>query len=160
MVDTVRKSILMLPADRRWRWLAFPVLAALTGAAEAGAAAAVFGLIKVIADPSAVASVPVAGRIAHVLPWQDPRSIVLEFTCLVALYHVAKNVLVVGGQYLRHHISGEAGLALACTMLRGYLLASYPFHFRRHSAELIRNTTHSVGAVLTVLAGAATLLSE
>ena len=40
MLDSVRKSILMLPADRRWRWIALPVLAALTGAAEAGAAAA------------------------------------------------------------------------------------------------------------------------
>ena len=64
MLDTIRKSILMVPADRRWRWLALPVLAALMGVAEGGAAAAVFALIKVIADPAAVASVPIVGRIA------------------------------------------------------------------------------------------------
>ena len=160
MLDTIRKSILMLPADRRWRWLALPVLAALMGVAEGGAAAAVFALIKVIADPAAVASVPIAGRIAPLLPWQDPRGVVVAFTVLVALYHVAKNVLVVGTQYVRHHIIGESSAALACTMLRGYLLASYPFHFRRHSAELIRSTTHSVAAVLTTLGAAGALLSE
>ena len=160
MLDTIRKSFLMLPADRRWRWLALPVLAALMGVAEGGAAAAVFALIKVIADPAAVASVPIAGRIAPLLPWQDPRGVVVAFTVLVALYHVAKNVLVVGTQYVRHHIIGESSAALACTMLRGYLLASYPFHFRRHSAELIRNTTHSVAAVLTTLGAAGALLSE
>ena len=160
MLDSVRKSILMLPADRRWRWIALPVLAALTGAAEAGAAAAVFALIKVIGDPAAVASVPVVGRIAPFLPSQDARGIVLAFTLMVVLYHVAKNVFVVGAQYARHQIVGESTAALACTMLRGYLLASYPFHFRRHSAELIRNTTHSVNAVLTTLGSAGAILSE
>src|SRR5439155_1452972 len=160
MLDTIRKSFLMLPADRRWRWLALPVLAVLMGVAEGGAAAAVFALSKVIAAPAAVASVPIAGRIAPLLPWQDPRGVVVAFTVLVALYHVAKNVLVVGTQYVRHHIIGESSATLACTMLRGYLLASYPFHFRRHSAELIRNTTHSVAAVLTTLGAAGALLSE
>ena len=160
MLDTVRKSIRMLPADRRWWWTALPVLAALTGAAEAVAAAAVFGLVKIIADPAAVASVPVASRIAPYLPWQDDRGLILEFTFLVAIYHVAKNALLVGAQYLRHKIVGESTAALACTMLRGYMLAPYPFHFRRHSAELIRNTTQSVHAVLVTLAAAGAILSE
>jgi ATP-binding cassette subfamily C protein len=78
----------------------------------------------------------------------------------VAVYHVAKNVLVVGAQYARHKIVGESTAALACTMLRGYLLAPYPFHFRRHSAELIRNTTHSVQAVLSTLSAANAIFSE
>jgi ATP-binding cassette subfamily C protein len=160
MLDTVRKSIRMLPADRRWWWAALPILAALTGAAEAAAAGAVFGLVKIIADPAAVASVPVARLIAPHLPWQDGRGLILEFTLLVAVYHVAKNVLVVGAQYARHKIVGESTAALACTMLRGYLLASYPFHFRRHSAELIRNTTHSVHAVLMTLSAAGAIFSE
>ena len=160
MLDTVLKSFRMLPADRRWWWAALPVVAALTGAAEAVAAGAVFGLVKIIADPQAVASVPVAARIAPHLPWQDPRGLVLQFTLLVAVYHVAKNVLVVGAQYARHKIVGESTAALACTMLRGYLLAPYPFHFRRHSAELIRNTTHSVQAVLLTLSAANAIFSE
>ncbi len=160
MLDTVRKSIRMLPADRRWWWVALPVMAALMGVAEAAAAGAVFGLVKIIADPAAIDSIPVAARIARHLPWQDSRGLILEFTLLVALYHVAKNVLVVGGQYARHKIVGESTAALACTMLRGYLLASYPFHFRRHSAELIRNTTHSVNCVLMTLGAAGAILSE
>jgi ABC-type multidrug transport system fused ATPase/permease subunit len=160
MLDTVLKSFRMLPADRRWWWAVLPVLAALTGAAEAVAAGAVFGLVKIITDPQAAASVPVAARIAPHLPWQDPRGLILQFTLLVAVYHVGKNVLVVGAQYARHKIVGESTAALACTMLRGYLLAPYPLHFRRHSAELIRNTTHSVQAVLSTLGAANAIFAE
>ena len=135
-------------------------LGVATGAAEAGAAAAVFGLIKIISAPAQVATLPVASWIAPQLPWQDPGGVILEFTVLVALYHVAKNLLVVGAQYAHHRIVGESSAALACTMLRGYLLAPYPFHFRRNSAELIRNTTYSVTAVFNALGAAAAVLSE
>jgi ATP-binding cassette subfamily C protein len=45
MIETVRKCLQMLPAERRWWWLAVPVMALLTGMAEAfnalGAASAV-----------------------------------------------------------------------------------------------------------------------
>src|SRR6185503_10283807 len=155
MLEIVRKSIAMLPADRRWQWVALPIMAALMGAAEAGAAAAVFGLIKIIADPTAVASVPVAGPIARMLPWQDRRSLVLTFTLLVAVYHVSKNALGLAAQYARHKIIGESNAALACTMLRGYLLAPYPFHFRRHSSELLVGA--GIAAVLLAASPEATL---
>ena len=156
----VRTSLAMVPADlRRW-WLAVPLLGVVTGAAEAVAAAAVFGLIKIISAPQQVAAVPVAAWIAPHLPWRDPGGVILAFTILVALYYVAKNLLLVGAQYVQQWIVGESSAALAGTMLRGYLLAPYPFHFRRHSAELIRNTTHSVTAVFNALASAAAVVSE
>lgn len=68
MLETVRKSIRMLPADRRWWWAALPVLAALTAAAEAVAAGAVFGLVKIIANPQAIPTIPVAASIVPHLP--------------------------------------------------------------------------------------------
>ena len=160
VVNIVRTGLGMLPSElRRW-WLAVPVLGVATGVAEAGAAAAVFGLIKIISAPAQVATLPVASWIAPHLPRQDPGGLILEFTVLVALYHVAKNLLVVGAQYAHHRIVGESSAALAGTMLRGYLLAPYPFHFRRHSAELIRNTTYSVTALFNALGAAAAVLSE
>ncbi len=160
VLGIVRTGLGMLPPElRRW-WLAVPALGVATGAAEAGAAAAVFVLIKIISAPAQVATLPVASWIAPHLPRQDPAGVIVEFTILVALYHVAKNLLAFGAQYAHHRIVGESSAALASTMLRGYLLAPYPFHFRRHSAELIRNTTYSVTGVFNALGAAAAVLSE
>jgi ABC-type multidrug transport system fused ATPase/permease subunit len=160
MIDTVRKCILMLPHHLRWWWLAVPLMAVVTGLAEAGAAATVFGLIKIVSSPTEVDSIPIAARIAPLLPWQEPGNLILQFAMLVAIYHVAKNMLVIGTQYVRHKIAGESSASLASAMLRGYLFTPYPFHFRRHSADLIRNTTHSVRMVFITLGAAASVLSE
>lgn len=160
MLTTVRQCLAMLPAAQRRRWLAIPALAALTGAAEAGAAAAVFGLVSVIADPSVLTRTAFGAWLAARLPAAGGEALIVQLTVLVALYHVAKNLLAAGAQHLRHRIVGESSAALACRMLHGYLLAPYPFHFRRDSAELIRNTTTSVDAVLIVLGAAAAIASE
>ena len=158
--EIVRECVAMLPPERRRWWLVVPLLALLTGAAEAGAAAAVFGLITIVGDPAQVARIPVAAWLASHLPHRDTSQLILLLTLLVAVYHVAKNLLLVAAQYARHRIVGESSAALASTVLRGYLLAPYPFHFRRHSAELIRNTTHSVDAVCVALSAAAAVFSE
>jgi len=158
--EIVRLCLAMLPADQRRWWLAVPLLAMLTGAAEAGAAAAVFGLITIVGDPARAPQMPIAAWVAAGLPPGDSGGLVLRLTALVAAYHIGKNLLIVMAQYVRHRIVGGSSAALASTLLQGYLLAPYPFHFRRHSADLIRNTTHSVDAVCTALSSAAAVLSE
>jgi ATP-binding cassette subfamily C protein len=160
MLATLRQCVAMLPPDRRRWWLLVPLLAVVNATAEAGAAVAVFGLIKIISDPTAVDQIPVAAWIMQWLPRHDPSGLILQFTLLVAAYHAGKNLLVMGTQFVRHKIVGESSASLAATMLQGYLLAPYPFHFRRHSAELIRNTTFAVTTVFTALGAATTILSE
>jgi ATP-binding cassette, subfamily B, bacterial PglK len=160
MRDIVRQCLAMLPPVQRRRWLLIPLLGMATGVAEAGAAAAVFGLISVIGDPSALTRTAIGAWIAAHLPRQGGDAVIVQLTVLVALYHVAKNLLLAGAQHLRHRIVGESSAALACEMLYGYLLAPYPFHFRRDSAELIRNTTHSVNAVFVALSAMAAIGSE
>jgi len=160
MFATLRKCLLMLPPDQRWRWGLLPVFAVVAGAFEVAAPAAVYGLVKVIGEPAAIAELPVARTIVRWLPELDPRGAVIAFTLLVAGFLVVKNALVVATQYARHWIAGESSAALGCEMLRGYLLAPYPFHFRRNSAELIRNTTQSVSSVLSALDASGAMLSE
>jgi ATP-binding cassette subfamily C protein len=160
VLAVVRRALSMLPSElRRW-WLAVPLLGIITGAAEAGAALAVFTLIKIISDPSQVDTLPVAAWVARHFPRQDAAGVILQFTLLVTLYYVSKNLLLVGAQYVNHRVVGQSSQMLAGSMLRAYLLAPYPFHFRRHSAELIRSTTHSVAAVFRALTSAAAALSE
>lgn len=160
MFDTLRKCLRMVPPETRWWWILVPLMAMVSGVVEGGAAAAVFGLVKIVNDPGDAARLPIASSIVPFLPSQEPSALILQFTALVALYYITKNLLMVGMQYFRHKVFGESSAILACAMLRGYLLAPYPFHFRRNSAELIRNTTHSVSAVFGVLESATSVLSE
>jgi ATP-binding cassette subfamily C protein len=160
MFAVLRQCLHMLPPAQRRRWLLIPVLGVVTGLAEAGTAAAVFGLITVIGDPAALGRTATGAWLAAHLPRQGSGAVVVQLTVLVALWHLLKNLLLATAQHLRHRIVGESSAALACRMLHGYLLAPYPFHFRRDSAELIRNTTHSVDAVSTALSAAASIGSE
>lgn len=160
MIDVLRQCLRMLPPAQRRRWLLIPLLGMVTGLAEAGTAAAVFGLITVIGDPTALGRTTAGAWLVAHLPRQGADAVIVQLTVLVALWHVVKNLLLAGAQHLRHRIVGESSAALACRMLHGYLLAPYPFHFRRDSAELIRNTTHSVDAVSVALSAAASIGSE
>lgn len=160
MREIVRQCLAMLPPAQRRRWLLIPLLGVLTGGAEAGAAAAVFALITVIGDPQALTRGAAGAWLAAHLPRQGGDAVVVQLTVLVALYHVGKNLLLAGSQHLRHRVVGASSAALACQMLHGYLLAPYPFHFRRDSAELIRNTTHAVNAVFVALSALAAIGSE
>jgi ATP-binding cassette, subfamily B, bacterial PglK len=160
MLSTVRKCLEMLPPGHRLRWALLTPLGLLAGAVEAGAAAAVFGLITIIGDPARASTIPVARTIATILPWKSPAAVILAFTLLVALYHVVKNGLVVATAYVRHKFAGEADAALSCSLLKGYLTAPYPLHFRRNSAELIRNLNEAVRTVFKALDSAMAVLTE
>ena len=137
----------MLPAAMRWKWAALIPISLLTGIVEAGAAAAVFALIKIIGDPAQIVRIPIAAKIAGALPGSTARTQLLIFTGLIAVYYVVKNLLVIGAQYLRHKIAGESTAALKSTMFKGYLAAAYPFHLGRNSADLISNTNFCVDMV-------------
>ena len=143
----LRKCIAMLPAAKRWKWAILPPVSLITGVIEAGAAAAVFALIKIIGDPSTVNRMPITRTIAAVLPHATEQSQLLAFTALLAAYYVVKNLLVMGGQFLRHKIVGESIAALKATMFDGYLAASYPFHLGRNSADLIWNANYCVETI-------------
>jgi ABC-type multidrug transport system fused ATPase/permease subunit len=144
---TLRQCVAMLPAAMRWKWAALIPISLLTGTLEAGAAAAVFALIKIIGDPAQISRIPVAARIAGALPGSSARTQLLIFTGLIAVYYVVKNLLVISSQYLRHKIAGESTAALKATVFKGYLAAAYPFHLGRNSADLISNTNFCVDMV-------------
>ncbi|MBV8359451.1 MAG: ABC transporter ATP-binding protein, partial [Deltaproteobacteria bacterium] len=147
LITTLRQCVAMLPAGMRWRWAALIPLSLITGTVEAGAAAAVFALIKLIGDPAHINHIPVAAVIAAALPGLAPRTQVLVFTGLVAVYYVIKNLLVISAQYLRHKISGESSAALKSAMFKGYLMSPYPFHLGRNSADLISKINFCVEMV-------------
>ncbi|HEX9368028.1 MAG TPA: ABC transporter ATP-binding protein [Vicinamibacterales bacterium] len=160
MFETLRKSVEMLPAGMRRRWLLLIPLAVVTGVTEMGAAAGIFALVSLLTNPSAAGAWWLRGLIAR-LPWQGRDAIVIQVCALLACFYIAKSVLFLWAAYMRIRVSHDASAQLASGMLRRYLSAPYPFYFRRNSAELLRNCTSSVGEVLGgVLASATSFVSD
>jgi ATP-binding cassette subfamily C protein len=158
MIETLRKCVQMLPPGTRRRWLLLIPIAILTGAAEAGAAAGVFAFVTLLTNPAGALSIGWVAALVRYLPRRDPNGVIVEVALLMCGYLVFKGALVIAAQYLRVRVSHSAAADLACTMLRRYLSAPYPFHFKRNSSELIRNCTVSIGEVLGGVLGASVSL--
>jgi ATP-binding cassette, subfamily B, bacterial PglK len=142
------------------RWRVLPLFAALAGILEAGAAAFVFALVTILSEPTVPGSLPVLSRILELLPADDPQQRILWMTLLTTGFFVFKNLALVGLQYLHQKVLGESVAHLSAQMLRGYMLLPYPVHHRKDSATLMRNTTHSVGAVSRAMDSAQGILLE
>jgi ATP-binding cassette subfamily C protein len=151
----------MLPRSMRGRWLALTPLALVTAVLESVGAAAVFGLIQIVADPARARTLPVASRIVDWLPSDDAQAVVLGFTVLVGLFYLAKNALAGLSAYVRARCVEDSTAAVAVTLLCGYLRAPYVFHLRRNSAQLIHTGERTVHRVFKdVLSAALEVLTE
>ena len=160
MLTYLNKCTAMVPREMRRQWAALVPLILLVAAAESAGAAVVYGLVKIVADPSRVVEVPVAATIAAQLPWQGREAVVTAFATLAALFYLAKNAFLIWVGTTRTRIAARSVALLASRMFRGYLRAPYPFHFRRNSADLIRQINQSVEMMLGVLSSSATVASE
>src|SRR5712691_7976686 len=66
---TLRKCLTFLDPPARWRWAGLVPLAVAGAVLEAVGAVTVFALIKIINNPSQIASLPVVSTLYAVLPW-------------------------------------------------------------------------------------------
>lgn len=161
MITTLRKCAQMMPPRLRRRWLALVPVAGLTTLAEIGAAAAVFVLLLALSSPEQAFAIPWVSQVLSWLPAQDRQMRTLQLLGLLAAYYVVKSLLLLAAQYLRLRVAHDSSAYLSSEMYRRYLSAPYPFHFRRNSAELIRNCTSSVSDVLGgVVSASVGLLTE
>ena len=155
MLDALRKSFAMLPPHHRRRWLLLVPLAVVIGIAETLAASAIFVLLRLMTNPSATLAAGWVSELVRRLPRRDPTSVLLAATAALGAIYLVKSALVLASEVLRHRVVHSSSAFLASEMLRRYLAAPYPFHFRRNSAQLIHNCTASVDAVLRTGVGAA-----
>src|SRR5215471_11181730 len=137
----------MQPRAIRWRWGLMVPVTCLRGLMEGGAAAAVFALIKVILDPRQLTYGRVVSRTAAFLPWRNPHTQQIALICMVALYYLLKNLLVLGSEYLRNMIVGESAVSLKNTLTRGYIELPVSFHARSNSAKLLWNVNSAVDII-------------
>jgi ATP-binding cassette, subfamily B, bacterial PglK len=147
MLTTIRRAVGLLPAAVRWQWAALVPLMLAAAAGEAIGAAGLFGLIKIVGDPSLATTLPVARTVTAWLPWRDPRSVVVSFAVLLAVFFLAKNAVQGMQAWTVGRRVSEGITALSQRLLALYLSAPYPFLLRRNSAEIIRNVSAGVDTV-------------
>jgi len=160
MLDTLRKCLHLLPPQSRRGYLMLMPLSLLTGLAEMGATAGIFAIITVLTAPAEGLAIGWIRTITQYLPWQGQSAIIVQLTVLLAVFYIARSLVVLCAQYFRIRVAHAANAGLSCDLLRRYLSAAYPFHFGRHSSDLIRNCTTGVELSLGILFLVAGLVTD
>ena len=145
----------------RWQWAGLIPLAVLAAVAEAFGAAAIFGFLQVIADPSRVEMLPIVSSVyQRLLPLEDRLAIVV-FGLLLMLFYLARNGVLSVVAYLHEGLVQKSIVDVSRRLFRGYLNVPYAFHLDRNSATLIQQVRMSVDAAFErVLASAIGIASE
>ncbi|HUI27778.1 MAG TPA: ABC transporter ATP-binding protein [Candidatus Kryptonia bacterium] len=158
MFASLRQCLALLPARQRWRWAALIPLAIVAAALEALGTAAVFALIKVVGDPAHAATLP---GLALVTRGTDGQTALLSITIAIGLYYVVKNLILTLVAAAQSRVVSQSIVLVSRQMLHGYLAVPHALHLRRSSAELMRNSTHSVDVLFRqVLASAVAVFTE
>jgi ATP-binding cassette subfamily C protein len=159
VIAAIRRAFVLLDRADRWRWLALAPLIAIVAILETAGAAAVVVLVRVLADPGALARLP---RLARWLPGAgDPQTAALSMTTAVVIFYLVRNFVIIGIEFAEEHVIQRLAARISIGLLTRYLRAPYTFHLRNPSAALIQRASMSVETVVeTMLAALVHMVSE
>ena len=160
-LGTLRRALALLPREMRGRWAALVPLLVLTAVLEAASAAAIFGLVRIVADPAHAAAMPIVGRILRALPPLEPSGTIVLFAAFVGLFFAAKNALGAFTAWAQARCLQDATAATSVALVRSYLEAPWAFHLSRRSTDLVHDAHQAVERIYkTVIAPALGILTE
>lgn len=107
----------------------------------------VFVLVGLAADPSAAIELPLLGDVRGLAGNLDDSALILRTAAAIAVFFVIRGIVQIWTLYYQRRVAEEAGASVSIALVDGYLRSPYPFHLRRNSAELIRNS-HQAGLQL------------
>ncbi len=140
--------VLFSPSD----WLRFGlILALMLGAAvfELLGLGAVPVFLLVLAKPEAVEKYPAIARLLAWLGAETPAETLLAGSLVLVVLFALRTVYLVVTYYIQDRIIRNRQVALSHRLFGAYMLAPYPFHLRRNSAELLRNAAQEVERVVS-----------
>jgi ATP-binding cassette subfamily C protein len=136
-------------------------LSLLQAALEAAVALVVFALLQTITDPGAPLTLPLIGDLEEAFPSVERDALFAYAGGVIGLFFILRGAVSIFQVYLQARVAQNTGVEIAQRLVRGYLAMPYPFHLHRNSAELIRNATSSVNAIVGyVLVPLATVLTQ
>lgn len=161
MLTTVKQVLHLLAQEPRGRWVLLITLALLVTGAEMVAAALVYTLMSLIADPGGAVEFPLVGDLRPFTGDLDERSFLLVIIGAMAVFFLLRGGLKIMATYVKARVVHNAGARISTRLVEGYLRWPYEVHLRRTSAKLIRNGHQVVeGAVTQVLLPLVTVLAE
>ena len=117
-----------------------PVLAVVTSLLEIVAAALVYVLLGLVANPEGTMDMPLIGDIRDVTDSWSQSTLLLALCGFMLAFFLFRALAVMGAEYVMARVSENAAARLAIRLVGGYLRMPYSFHLHRSSAELIRNS--------------------
>jgi ATP-binding cassette, subfamily B, bacterial PglK len=139
----------------RWRWLALLPVVVLVALIEAVAALAVFGLLRIVAEPHRVRTSPVVSSIWQAWPSDDPPAIVAALTVVVALFYLMRGAVLVGAEWLRESTAAKSAAHAAERLFAHHLAADYLVHLRRRPTALIQDVARATDVAFQLVVGSA-----
>ncbi len=147
------------------RWALLVPVASVAALVEAAGALAVFGLLRLVAEPHRVRTTPVISAVWRSWPTDDPKDIVATLIGLVALLYVTRAAYLLWAEWLKEATVGRSSTKAAERLFSGYLAADYLFHLRRRSVSLMQEVARAtdvafhlgVASALNIVAEIATI---
>jgi ABC-type multidrug transport system fused ATPase/permease subunit len=144
MLETLRKTRVLLGGDGLGKWALLIALALVAAAFEAAGALVVLALLRRVTTDQSGFELPLVGNVRELLPGLGDTTLLLIVGVFVAGFFVARAALLVFQAYLQSRLTENASADLATRLVSGYLAMPYSFLLRHNSAELIRNTFDTV----------------
>ncbi len=161
MIRDLRAILGWVDGNLRFRWALLVPIMSVAAIIEAAGAVAVFGLLRMVIEPSRVRSAPVVTQIWQAWPTDDPPAIVALLTVIVGALYVVRALFLAWAEWIK-----ETTIALSISragerLFSRYLAADYLFHLTRRSTSLMTEISRSTDvAFQLVVASALSVLTE
>ena len=144
MITTIRQALHLIGRGQRTRWLLLLVLSVVNSVLEVVAAALVYVLLGLVADPSGTVDMPLIGDMRSLFGDTGEKSMLLILVGVMIGFFLLRAVFSMVSEYIMSRVINNAAARLSIKLVRGYLSLPYSFHLRRNSSELIRNSHQAV----------------
>ena len=167
MIRDLRAILGWLDGNLRLRWVLLVPIMSAAAIIEAAGAVAVFGLLRMVIEPSRVRSAPVVSQLWQAWPTDDPPAIVAVLTGIVGGLYVVRALFLAWAEWVKETTIGLSVARAAEQLFARYLAADYLFHLKRRSSSLMTEISRStdiafqlvVGSALNILTEAATIVA-
>ena len=144
MITTIRQALHLIGRGQRARWLLLLALSILNSLLEVAAAALVYVLLGLVADPTGAIDLSLLGNISRLGAGFERETFLLVLIGVMMGFFLIRAAFSIAAEYIMSRVVNNAAAKLSVRLVKGYLGLPYAFHLQRSSSELIRNSHQAV----------------
>ena len=144
LITTIRQALHLIGRGQRARWLLLLALSILNSLLEVAAAALVYVLLGLVADPTGAIDLPLLGNISRLGAGFERETFLLVLIGVMMGFFLIRAAFSIAAEYIMSRVVNNAAAKLSVRLVKGYLGLPYAFHLQRSSSELIRNSHQAV----------------